>query len=71
MVTLHFLVHKLGDFFDKDLCESFVCALFQQSMEKIDKIRYCAGKILFQILHHEPAIPFIPHHQQLKETFPK
>ena len=40
-------------------------------MEKIDRLRNCAGKIFFELLYYSPTVPHLPHHSQLKELFPR
>lgn len=42
----------------------------QQAVEKIDRTRGLAGRLLCQIVHHEPSIPHIRHHKRLQEVFP-
>uniref|UniRef100_A0A3Q1JU41 Tubulin-specific chaperone D n=1 Tax=Anabas testudineus TaxID=64144 RepID=A0A3Q1JU41_ANATE len=48
-----------------------MCCLAQQAAEKIDRYRAHAGKILLCLLHStEPAIPHIPHKEELLAIFP-
>lgn len=42
----------------------------QQAVEKIDRTRGLAGRLLCQIVHHDPAIPHIRHHQRLQDALP-
>ncbi|EDO35005.1 predicted protein, partial [Nematostella vectensis] len=52
-----------------DVCQRLMCCLVQQASEKIDRTRAHAGEILVQLVHHDPRIPHIPHHEQLLELF--
>lgn len=42
----------------------------QQSVEKIDRTRGLAGRLLCQVIHMEPRVPHIHHHDRLREIFP-
>ncbi|KAI9585972.1 tubulin-specific chaperone D [Glossina fuscipes] len=53
-----------------DYVHEVVVSLMQQAVEKIDRTRGLAGRILCQLIHLQPEIPHIRHHQRLKETFP-
>lgn len=43
----------------------------QQAVEKIDRTRGLAGRLLCQIVHLDPPVPHITHHNKLKEVFPQ
>lgn len=64
------LIHQASLYFTSKICHSFMCCLVQQAVEKIDRMRECAGKILMNVLHAEPALPHIPRHAELKEILP-
>uniref|UniRef100_A0A672ZUY0 Tubulin folding cofactor D n=1 Tax=Sphaeramia orbicularis TaxID=375764 RepID=A0A672ZUY0_9TELE len=60
-----------------DLCCSecrvkcMMCCLVQQAAEKIDRYRAHAGNIFLRLLHStEPAVPHIPHREELLSIFP-
>lgn len=42
----------------------------QQSVEKIDRTRGLAGRLFCQLIHLEPRLPHIQHHDRLREIFP-
>ncbi|KAJ8251398.1 hypothetical protein GJAV_G00220910 [Gymnothorax javanicus] len=55
-----------------DLCQRMMCCLAQQSAEKIDRCRAHAGTIFLRLLHHsQPAVPHIPHREELLSIFPE
>uniref|UniRef100_A0A672ZPE7 Tubulin-specific chaperone D n=1 Tax=Sphaeramia orbicularis TaxID=375764 RepID=A0A672ZPE7_9TELE len=48
-----------------------MCCLVQQAAEKIDRYRAHAGNIFLRLLHStEPAVPHIPHREELLSIFP-
>uniref|UniRef100_A0A672IWE0 Tubulin-specific chaperone D n=1 Tax=Salarias fasciatus TaxID=181472 RepID=A0A672IWE0_SALFA len=48
-----------------------MCCLAQQAAEKIDRYRAHAGNIFLRLLHSsEPAVPHIPHREELLSIFP-
>uniref|UniRef100_A0A3Q1CSU8 Tubulin-specific chaperone D n=1 Tax=Amphiprion ocellaris TaxID=80972 RepID=A0A3Q1CSU8_AMPOC len=48
-----------------------MCCLAQQAAEKIDRYRAHAGTIFLRLLHStEPAVPHIPHREELLTIFP-
>uniref|UniRef100_A0A671Z033 Tubulin-specific chaperone D n=1 Tax=Sparus aurata TaxID=8175 RepID=A0A671Z033_SPAAU len=54
-----------------DLVKCTMCCLAQQSAEKIDRSRAHAGSIFLRLLHStEPAVPHIPHREELLNIFP-
>ncbi|CAK6963090.1 tubulin-specific chaperone D [Scomber scombrus] len=54
-----------------DLVKSMMCCLAQQAAEKIDRYRAHAGNIFLHLLHStEPAVPHIPHREELLTIFP-
>ncbi|KAJ4980759.1 hypothetical protein NE237_031596 [Protea cynaroides] len=61
----------LHSLFDASLAISFVGGLLKQAVEKIDKIRETAGKILQRILSNERIlVPCIPYREKLEEIVP-
>uniref|UniRef100_A0A3Q1BTK8 Tubulin-specific chaperone D n=1 Tax=Amphiprion ocellaris TaxID=80972 RepID=A0A3Q1BTK8_AMPOC len=51
--------------------KSMMCCLAQQAAEKIDRYRAHAGTIFLRLLHStEPAVPHIPHREELLTIFP-
>ncbi|KAK2833361.1 hypothetical protein Q5P01_017250 [Channa striata] len=54
-----------------DTVKCMMCCLAQQAAEKIDRYRAHAGNILLRLLHStEPAVPHIPHREDLLSIFP-
>lgn len=48
-----------------------MCCLAQQAAEKIDRYRAHAGKVFLRLLHsNQPAVPHIPHKEELLRIFP-
>ncbi|XP_075153533.1 tubulin folding cofactor D [Haematobia irritans] len=60
----------------KDLLQAkhihnIIVGFMQQAVEKIDRTRGLAGRLLCQIIHSDPIIPYIHRHDKLKEVFPE
>ncbi|XP_071329122.1 tubulin-specific chaperone D isoform X2 [Trachinotus anak] len=54
-----------------DLVNRMMCYLAQQAAEKIDRYRAHAGNVFLRLLHStEPAVPHIPHREELLNIFP-
>uniref|UniRef100_A0A672ZPH9 Tubulin-specific chaperone D n=2 Tax=Sphaeramia orbicularis TaxID=375764 RepID=A0A672ZPH9_9TELE len=54
-----------------NLVKCMMCCLVQQAAEKIDRYRAHAGNIFLRLLHStEPAVPHIPHREELLSIFP-
>ncbi|KAM7371736.1 hypothetical protein PAMP_008946 [Pampus punctatissimus] len=54
-----------------DQVKCVMCCLAQQAAEKIDRYRAHAGNIFLHLLHcTEPAVPHIPHREELQNIFP-
>lgn len=71
MIVLHNFVTKCpAERLDADIIHSVMSGLAQQSVEKIDRTRGLAGKLFHNLVHHEPKIPHIKHHERLMEIFP-
>lgn len=53
-------------------CERVMCCLAQQASEKIDRFRAHAARVFLALLHFDgPAIPHVPHRQELERLFPR
>ncbi|XP_017771538.1 PREDICTED: tubulin-specific chaperone D [Nicrophorus vespilloides] len=59
------------NFLNTDLMTRIICGVSQQSVEKIDRTRALAGKVFYSLIHSDPIVPNIPHHEALKSLFPK
>ncbi|GKV12903.1 hypothetical protein SLEP1_g23988 [Rubroshorea leprosula] len=58
-------------FFDVKLATNLVCGIVKQAVEKMDKLRETAAKVLQRILYCKVIfIPFIPHREKLEEIVP-
>uniref|UniRef100_A0A8D1GRB9 Tubulin-specific chaperone D n=1 Tax=Sus scrofa TaxID=9823 RepID=A0A8D1GRB9_PIG len=54
------------------VCERVMCCLAQQASEKIDRFRAHAARVFLALLHFDgPAIPHVPHRQELERLFPR
>lgn len=63
---------ELISLFDENLATTLVGGILKQAVEKMDKLREAAAKILRRILYHEAVfVPFIPHREKLEEIVPK
>ncbi|XP_065859361.1 tubulin-folding cofactor D isoform X2 [Euphorbia lathyris] len=57
--------------FDSNLATHVIEVIIKQAVEKMDKIRETAAKVLQRILYNKTiCIPFIPHRQKLEEIVP-
>ncbi|KAM9493973.1 tubulin-specific chaperone D isoform 1-T4 [Clarias gariepinus] len=62
---------SVPDLLSPDICERMMCCLAQQAAEKIDGFRKHAGAVFLRLLHStEPAVPHIPHQEELLKIFP-
>ncbi|KAH7577776.1 hypothetical protein JRO89_XS01G0298000 [Xanthoceras sorbifolium] len=62
---------KINSFFDANLATSLVGGIIKQAVEKMDKLREAAAKVLQRILYHETVfVPFIPYREKLEEIVP-
>lgn len=53
-------------------CQQVMCCLAQQASEKIDRFRAHAARVFLALLHWDgPAIPHVPHRQELERLFPR
>lgn len=59
-------------FFDANLATSLVGGIIKQAVEKMDKLREAAAKVLQRILYNETIfVPLIPYREKLEEIIPK
>ncbi|KAK2650585.1 hypothetical protein Ddye_018074 [Dipteronia dyeriana] len=62
---------KINSFFDANLATCLVGGIIKQAMEKMDKLREAAAKVLQRILYHKTVfVPFIPYREILEEIVP-
>ncbi|XP_056143333.1 tubulin-specific chaperone D isoform X2 [Lampris incognitus] len=65
------VVASAPELLSPDLVKRMMCCLAQQAAEKIDRFRAHAGTVFLQLLHStEPAVPHIPHREELLSIFP-
>ncbi|PPD83230.1 hypothetical protein GOBAR_DD19843 [Gossypium barbadense] len=58
-------------FFDVNLATNLVGGISKQAVEKMDKLREVAAKVLQRILYHkEIFVPFIPYREKIEEIVP-
>lgn len=71
MSVLHqMLINCPPERLEPDVVHEVMSGLAQQSVEKIDRTRGMAGKLFHSLVHHNPPIPHIERHAELKEIFP-
>ncbi|XP_011644705.1 tubulin-specific chaperone D [Pogonomyrmex barbatus] len=75
MIGLHVLTNlvlqaKLLSVLNKDLMANIIGGIAQQAVERIDGIRAQAGTVFSALIHSDPPLPNIPHHNELKAIFP-
>ncbi|XP_062389202.1 tubulin-specific chaperone D [Sardina pilchardus] len=59
------------DLLSPDIVQRMMCCVAQQAAEKIDRYRAHAGSVFLRLLHsQEPAVPHIPHQEELRSIFP-
>ncbi|XP_041434665.1 tubulin-specific chaperone D-like isoform X2 [Xenopus laevis] len=57
---------------EPDFVQRIMCALCQQSAEKIDRCRAFAGSVFLNLLYfNNPPVPHIPHREELERIFPR
>ncbi|XP_078140613.1 tubulin-specific chaperone D [Centroberyx gerrardi] len=65
------VVSSAPELLSPDLVKCMMRCLAQQAAEKIDRYRAHAGNVFLRLLHStEPAVPHIPHRQELLSIFP-
>ncbi|GMH28815.1 hypothetical protein Nepgr_030658 [Nepenthes gracilis] len=63
--------HATDTLFNIDLATNLVAGIVKQAVEKMDKIREAAAKVLQRILYNNTIfVPFIPHREKLEEIIP-
>lgn len=63
--------YKFSLIFDENLSTRIIGGLCKQAVEKMDKLREAAAKVLQRILHNKMVyIPYIPHRKKLEEIVP-
>ncbi|XP_020891431.1 tubulin-folding cofactor D isoform X2 [Arabidopsis lyrata subsp. lyrata] len=63
--------NESSSLFDSSLANHLIGGIVKQGMEKMDKLRETAAKVLQRILYHETVtVPFIPHRETLEEVIP-
>ncbi|KAL0347692.1 UNVERIFIED_CONTAM: Tubulin-folding cofactor D [Sesamum calycinum] len=62
---------QISSYFDADLANNLVGGIVKQAVEKMDKIRESAARILQRILHNKATfVPHIPHREILEQIVP-
>lgn len=65
------VVASAPELLSPDIVQHMMCCLAQQAAEKIDRYRAHAGTVFLRLLHGtEPAVPHIPHREELLSIFP-
>ncbi|KAF9668815.1 hypothetical protein SADUNF_Sadunf14G0042500 [Salix dunnii] len=63
--------NQLVSFFDSNVATNVIGGIAKQAVEKMDKIREAAAKVLQRILYNKAIfIPFIPYRENLEEIVP-
>ncbi|GFY94224.1 ARM repeat superfamily protein [Actinidia rufa] len=63
--------NQMHTFFDENLATGLVGGIVKQAVEKMDKIREMAAKVLQRILYNKTVfVPFIPYREKLEEIIP-
>lgn len=63
--------NKMDALFDEKLASSIVGGIIKQAVEKMDKIREMAAKVLQRFLYDKALyVPFIPYREKLEEIIP-
>ncbi|OMP00615.1 Armadillo-like helical [Corchorus olitorius] len=63
--------NQMCSLFDANLATNLVGGIAKQAVEKMDKLREVAAKVLQRILYHkEVFIPFIPYREKIEELVP-
>ena len=53
---------------EPQLVAAFVCAVLKQAVEKIDRVRECAGLTLQRVLRHSPPVQHVPQRAELERA---
>lgn len=63
--------NKTNSLFDANLATDLVSGIIKQAVEKMDKLREAAAKVLQRILYNKTIfVPFIPYREKLEEIIP-
>lgn len=64
-------VSEMDSLFNKELAVNLVGGILKQAVEKMDKLREIAAKVLGRILYNKTIfVPFIPYREKLQEIIP-
>ena len=64
-------INQLQSLYDANLATSIVAGISKQAVEKMDKLREAAAKVLQRLLYNEIAyVPHIPHRKNLEKIVP-
>lgn len=62
---------QMQSLFDSNIAANVVGGIAKQAVEKMDKMREIAAKVLHRILYNEAIfIPFLPHREKLEKVIP-
>ncbi|XP_060182158.1 tubulin-folding cofactor D-like [Lycium barbarum] len=65
------ITNQMKFLFDENVATCLVGGIVKQAVEKMDKLRELAAKVLQRILHNKSIfVPFIPHRERLEEIVP-
>ncbi|KAF3662209.1 Tubulin-folding cofactor D [Capsicum annuum] len=63
--------NQMNFLFDENMAADLVGNIVKQAVEKMDKLRELAAKVLQRILHNKSiSVPFIPHRERLEQIVP-
>ncbi|XP_049557798.1 tubulin-specific chaperone D isoform X1 [Orcinus orca] len=66
------LARDQPELIEAPVCQRIMCCLAQQASEKIDRFRAHAARAFLALLHwDDPAVPHVPHRQELERLFPR
>ncbi|XP_074200185.1 tubulin-specific chaperone D isoform X2 [Camelus bactrianus] len=66
------LAQEQPELIEARICEQVMCCVAQQASEKIDRFRAHAARVFLALLHSDgPAVPHVPHRQELERLFPR
>lgn len=66
-----YILCKYDDLFDEKIATNLIKGIAKQAVEKMDKIRGIAARILQRIIHYpQHFVPHIPHRETLEEVIP-
>ncbi|CAN4125852.1 unnamed protein product [Withania somnifera] len=66
------VTNQMNFLFDENMATHLVGNIVKQAVEKMDKLRELAAKVLQRILHNKSiSVPFIPHRERLEHIVPE